>query len=491
MSVPSSTSFSSDLPRRKLGGLAVVAVVVSASAPLTVAAGGTPAAFASSGLLGLPWVYLAVGGLILLFSVGYGAMSRDVVTGGGMFTYVALGLGPVAGVAAAFTAVLGYSAIQISVYGFLGAMASEQLAKLGLPEFPWVIPALVVAFFVLICGVSRIEINARLLSVLLIAECLLVAAFVVSAMVNPAKPGTLLVALSPSAMVSGSFTAALCLSVAAYTGVESAALYSAECRNPSRTVARATYAAIGAITIGYTLIAWAMTAAAGADSVVDQTRSLGAGFLFSLGSERLGSWFGDVGPLIYLSSMFAALLAFSTMVARYLYALGRERVLWSALGRQNSETGAPVVGAFVQCVTSASVVIVFWVADLHPVQHLAVWTAGLGALGILLLMAMTSVAVIVYFRHQVTSVSVWARTIAPACSAVVLVVLALIVLVNFDIVLGGHSDLWWIPPVLVFTVFVAGMVWAGWLKRHRPEVYDQIGSGGTSRRTGPAGFLTH
>ncbi|MCK2245220.1 MULTISPECIES: APC family permease [unclassified Crossiella] len=488
---PSSASFSADLPRRKLGGLAVVAVVISASAPLTVAAGGTPAAFAASGMVGLPWVYLGVGGLILLFSIGYGAMSRHVVTGGGMFTYVARGLGPRAGVAAAFVAVLAYSAIQVSVYGFLGAMASEQLALLGLPEFPWVIPAAAVAFVVLVCGVSRIEINARLLGGLLVVECLLVAGFVFGAALTPAQPESMLLALSPDAVATGSFTAALCLCVAAYTGVESAGLYAAECREPSRTVAKATYIAIAAITLGYSLIAWSMTAATGPGQVVTQAQKLGSSFLFTVGSQLLGPWFGQVGPLIYLSSMFAALLAFATMVARYLFALGRERVLWTALGRQHSETGAPVVGAFVQFVISLGVVILFWAADLHPVQHLAVWTSGLGALGILLLMAMTSIAVISYFRHRNTTVSRWSRSIAPALSAGVLSALTLLVLLNFDIILGSSTPLWWIPPAAVIAAGLGGLGWASWLQRHRPEIYDQIGNGGRHHSEGPTGFLTH
>ena len=49
--------------------------------------------------------------------------------------------------------------------------------------------------------------------------------------------------------------------------------------------------------------------------------------LFITGADRLGAFWGDTASLLFATSLFAALLSFHNAVARYTFALGRERVL--------------------------------------------------------------------------------------------------------------------------------------------------------------------
>ena len=58
-------------------------------------------------------------------------------------------------------------------------------------------------------------------------------------------------------------------------------------------------------------------------------RQQGPGLLFGLG----GGWLSQAAQLLFLTSLFAAALAFHNVVWRYMYALGRESVLPAALGR--------------------------------------------------------------------------------------------------------------------------------------------------------------
>ena len=64
------------LGRRSLGVADIVFFVVAASAPLTVVAGGVPTSFAVTNLLGIPLVYVIIAVILLVFAVGYAAMSR-------------------------------------------------------------------------------------------------------------------------------------------------------------------------------------------------------------------------------------------------------------------------------------------------------------------------------------------------------------------------------------------------------------------------------
>ena len=79
------------IPKRG-GGLGVVAItgmIIAASAPLTVVAGGVPTGFAVTGSLGVPFGYLVLAGVLLLFAAGYGAMGRFVRNAGAFYAYIA------------------------------------------------------------------------------------------------------------------------------------------------------------------------------------------------------------------------------------------------------------------------------------------------------------------------------------------------------------------------------------------------------------------
>jgi len=89
------------LGRRSLGVADIVFFVVAASAPLTVVAGGVPTSFAVTGLVGIPLVYVIIAVILLVFAVGYAAMSRHVANAGAFYTYVSKGLGHAWGVSTA------------------------------------------------------------------------------------------------------------------------------------------------------------------------------------------------------------------------------------------------------------------------------------------------------------------------------------------------------------------------------------------------------
>ena len=111
----------SHLGRRSLGVADIVFFVVAASAPLTVVAGGVPTSFAVTQLLGIPLVYVIIAAILLVFAVGYAAMSRHVANSGAFYTYVSKGLGRAWGVSAALVALVAYNAMQVGIFGLYGS----------------------------------------------------------------------------------------------------------------------------------------------------------------------------------------------------------------------------------------------------------------------------------------------------------------------------------------------------------------------------------
>jgi amino acid transporter len=119
------------------------------------------------------------------------------------------------------------------------------------------------------------------------------------------------------------------VAVLGFVGFEQAPVLAEEARHPRRTIPVATYVALGVIAVVYAAAAWAMAAHVGVSHVLAVAGTQGSGLLFGLGGGALS----QTAQLLFLTSLFAAALAFHNCVWRYAFALGREGVLPAALGR--------------------------------------------------------------------------------------------------------------------------------------------------------------
>lgn len=465
------------LRRRRLGVIHIVFFTVAASAPLTVLGGGVTTTFAVTGNAGVPLSFLLLAVALGLFAVGYAAMSRHVSNAGAFYSYLAKGLGRTWAVAGAFTALTAYNAIQIGLYGLFGAAFGEFVATTTGVDLPWWVWGLVALALVGALGVLRVDLNAGVLAVLLILEIVAVALYDIGAFLNPAAEGITFTGLSPTELFVPGVGAVFAFGVAAFIGFESGAIYSEECRNPRVTVARATFVAVAFTGLFYALSAWAMTVNVGAGNLQAAATEAGPGLVFGALAEHWGAPVADIANVLFLTSVFAALLSFHNGVARYLFALGREGVLPADLSRVGARSGGPVAGSVAQSALAVVVLALFAVGGADPILQLFTWLSGMSAVGVVLLMAGTSAAVVGYFRAHPTAASAWQRTVAPVLATLVLLVLVTLLVVNFDALLGTDpgSPLSWLLPGLVLLAAVAGAAWAAYLRRSRPGVYAGIG----------------
>lgn len=475
------SNVSAALERNRLGVAAVVFFVMAAAAPLTVVAGSATTGFAVTEFVGIPVAYLAVAVVLALFAVGYIAMSRRVVNAGAFYTYVAQGLGRVPGVGAAFVALVAYNAMQISIYGAFGAVAATVLDVTFGWDVAWWVCTLTGWSLVSVLGVRRVDFNGRLLGVLLVAEIAVALLFDVVLLTHPADGRVQFDALAPGLLLSAGAVALLVGGIAGFAGFEMTAVFSEEARDPKRTVPRATYLAIVVIGVLYGVSAWAMTVAVGPHQIVQAAKAQGTELFFNLAAPHVPGWVVDVGHVLFLTSLFAALLAFHNTVARYLFALGRERVLPAGLGRTSRRTGAPKLGSLLQSGLAVVVLTVYAVAGWDPITHLFFWGGVGGGLGILILMTGTSVAVIGFFaRHRRRYPELlWRRLIAPMLAALVLAAILAITIAELDALLNvdASSPVRWAFPVAYTVAAVLGVGWAVVLRAVRPGVYAAVGLG--------------
>jgi amino acid transporter len=470
-------SVSRALARDRLGVPAVLFFVLAGVAPLTVAAGVIPTAYQTTGLTGIPAAFIAIAVILALFATGYVAMTRHIMNAGAFYAFVSRGIGRVIGVAAALIALLSYSFLQVGLYGALGpAAASQAAAHLGVHE-PWWKWALGAWAVITVLGLLRVDITGAVLGVLLTAEIAVILAETVSGLARPAGGHLSFAALSPASLTSagwGSFGVLAVVAVLGFVGFEQAPVLAEEARHPKRTVPVATYLSLGVIAVVYAGASWSMAAHAGTGRVVAAATAQGPGLLFGLGGGALG----QAAQLLFVTSLFAAALAFHNVVWRYIYALGRENVLPAALGR-TAANNIPRAASLAQSATGLVVIVVYAVSGADPMTRLFFWLGTTGGFGILVLLAVTSVAVIAFFARDGRGENAWRRLIAPALAAVTLTGIVVLAVRHYAALLGvaAGDPAAWALPASYAVIALLGLGWGLALRIRRPRVYAAIGLG--------------
>ncbi|GIF74212.1 APC family permease [Asanoa siamensis] len=477
------------LRRNKLGVPSVVFFVVAAAAPLTVIAGGAVTAVAVTELIAVPIGYLVIALVLAVFSAGYVAMSRHVVNAGAFYSYITRGLGRRFGVSAAGVAVMAYNLMQVGLYGAFGFVAAQVLDTFGVGVSWWVC-ALVGWAIVGVLGLLDVSLNGRVLAAMLLAEVVIVLIYDAVMISHPAGGTVQWDALDPGQLLNPSIAAVMVVSVAGFVGFEATVVFSEEARDPKRTIARATYIAIVAVGLLYGLSAWAISVATGPEAFVGRAKADGTELMFNLVVPYVGQTFVDIGHLLFLTSLFAALLVFHHTVARYSYALGREQVLPPMFGRIVRRTGAPKYGSLAQTALGLVVIVTYAIAGLDPVDNMFARLTTIGGLGVLILMAATSFSVIGFFRREPHDEPVWRRVIAPLLAGIFLAVLAIITILNLGSLLNvdATSPVAWGFPVAYGVIAAVGLIWATILKWLRSDIFARIGLGVETSATPDSGL---
>jgi amino acid transporter len=470
------------LAKDRLGVPAVLFFILSAIAPMTVVAGVVTTMYAVTGLSAIGAAFVAVALVLAVFAVGYVAMARRITNAGALYAFISRGLGRPAGVAAALVAALAYNALQVALYGMLGVTLAGYMAdKLGL-ELSWWVWALAAWLLVAVLGVLRVELNGRVLAVLLSAEVAVLLVLSVAGISDPAA-GFPLTSLSPGGLFGHAGVGALLVTgLLGYVGFEASAVFSEEARNPRRTVPVATYTSLAVIGAVYVLASWAMSVHYGDDKVAAVAAQQGPGMLFSMSSSAVA----EIATVLFMTSLFAAMLSFHNAVGRYMFALGRERVLPAALGRTEPRTGAPRVASLTQSAIGLAVIVLYAVAGWDPTVQLFFWIGTTGGFGVLCLLAAAAIAVIRFFARDPHGETAWRRLIAPALATLALLAMVWAGVANYATLLGvapGSVQAWAFPGVYAVAA-VVGIVYGVWLRSARPSVYQGIGLG-TDAAAGP------
>ena len=459
---------STALRRNTLGVAGIVFLVLAAVAPLTgvVVVGSLAIALGNGG--GAPASFLIVAVILLLFAVGYAQMSKQLVNAGGFYAFVVKGLGRTGGLIAGLIATLGYNFFVVGTIGTSGFFMQTIIAQLTGIDIYWYVWGLLSIVVCFILARSGVDFSSKVLGVALVLEVSILVVFDVSVLL---QTGYDIAAFSPEAVFSGSLPIGLLLAATGYLGFEATALFSEEAKNPLKTVPRATYIAITAIGVILGVTTWAIVSAIGvaqAQEVALEHLATGD-LIFSISEKYLGSALTTIMMVLLLVSLFAAMLAFHNSATRYLYSLGRARILPHAFARTRP-SGAPQIAGLVQAGFAAVVAGLFALVGLDPIVTLVPAMLGFGTLSVLVLQALAALAIVTYFRSR-RDPRWWSTFVAPGIGLVCLVSIVVLAIINFDVVAGSSELAIRLMPLLLVLAVIGGIVYGAYLKRSKPEVY--------------------
>lgn len=443
--------------RGNLGVASIVFMVVAAAAPLGVIGGVVPLGIASGNGAGFPATFIAATVVLLLFAVGFTAMTPYVEEAGAFFSYVRQSLGLPVGIGIAFVALVSYVALEAGVYGLLGPAGSGVVELAGGPALPWWVFAAAAFVVTTYLGFRNIELSSRVLGVLLTAEIAIVLVLDLVIVANGGEHGLSTGIVNPNAIFSGSLGIGLLFAIISYVGFEATAIFRDEARTPERTIPRATYLALVLIGVFYAITSWALISGWGDEQAIARATHSGSTFLGDTAHRYIGTAGADIITVLYFTSLFACILAFHNVASRYVFALSQRDVLPAGLSRPHDRHGSPHrASLWISGVVAVSVLLAV-VFGLDPAAQFYTWFAGATTVGVVLLLIATSVAVLVYFARDRRGHSLWRVRVAPALGLVGLVGALLLILTNLSDLVGGSSVLAWVIVGVLVAAFATGV----------------------------------
>jgi amino acid transporter len=517
---------STELARNALGLPQILFCIVTGSAPLAAMMFNDPLSGLGIGI-SVPAAFMIATVSFTFFSVAYIEMARRVTTAGGIYSYTSYGFGRIIGLGTAVGIAAAYMLFSVGVNGVTSYFAQTSIDDLTGFSMDWRIYAYILIALLFIITYFHIEWIARILGLFLLGELVILMIFAFAVVVKGGGPdGIVWGALNPAGIFSGGegvdgaarvfgASAAGVGFFAAYwswIGFEMAPNYAEEARNPKKMMAYAIYISCIGLGVLYTFWSWMLISAYGSSKdqwpwavsqqygIKDAPASVGlpsgdyASVFYPVAQEFAGVAIKDLFQILIITGSFACSLAFWNTANRYLFAMGRERILPSALGRTHSTHKSPFVATVIVGIFVAAVTLLFaagWVGtgqqaalgvtESDPIVALfqiGTWLPFQGNMLLLPIMALCDLAILVYFlKPENRDGFHWFKTlVAPIIGAGSISFAVWLMLQNRGALTTGSNTGWaFAVPFYALGIFlggcVLGVIYYIWARKR----YDAVG----------------
>ena len=517
---------STELARNALGLPQILFCIVTGSAPLAAMMFNDPLSGLGIGI-SVPAAFMIATVSFTFFSVAYVEMARRVTTAGGIYSYTSYGFGRIIGLGTAVGIAAAYMLFAVGVNGVTSYFAQTSIDDLTGFSMDWRIYAYILIALLFIITYFHIEWIARILGLFLLGELVILMIFAFAVLVQGGGPdGIVWGALNPAGIFSGGegvdgaarvfgASAAGVGFFAAYwswIGFEMAPNYAEEARNPKKMMAYAIYISCIGLGVLYTFWSWMLISAYGSSKdqwpwavsqqygIQDAPASVGlpngdyASVFYPVAQQFAGVAIKDLFQILIITGSFACSLAFWNTANRYLFSMGRERILPSALGRTHATHKSPFVATLIVGIFVAAVTLLFaagWVGtgqqaalgvtESDPIVALfqiGTWLPFQGNMLLLPIMALCDMAILVYFlRPENRDGFHWFKTlVAPIIGAGSISFAVWLMLQNRGALTTGSNTGWaFAVPFYALGIFlggcVLGVIYYIWSRKR----YDAVG----------------
>jgi amino acid transporter len=490
-----------DIFKLKPGAVGLVGVLfltVTGAAPISAMLFNTPLSVGFGNGIGTPAGFLIATIVLTIFGVAYVAMARKVTTAGGFYSFISHGLTRELGLATGLLMVSAYCVFEVSLVGGFAYFAQLKAQSYGL-HIAWYWWGFGMIALIAVLTFFDVKLSARLLGIALMCEVITLAVFdgfmftqassnVTASAINPVNAFKSLPAghAGGTAIAAGAAGIGLFFAFWSWVGWEMAPNYGEESRDPKKNVPRAMYISVIGLGIFYVVTSWAgLTGYHSIDAAANVAQNNSANFFLLPAHHFGGSFLRGALSWFIISGSFACGMAFHNTSARYMYSLGRERVLPAVLGRTHHTFKSAYVASTTQSVIAALIFLSF-VLFAHvdhklgasdSVGYLQVYglMALMGVVSILAIQALVSIAIFNYFRmHHSAEQHWWTTILAPVIATVTQALVLYLAISHLDFLGSGYSYAKW----LVWgdlAIFVAGLGYAVYLKRNDRAKYETVG----------------
>jgi amino acid transporter len=311
---------------------------------------------------------------------------------------------------------------------------------------------------VAILGRSNVDIAAKVLVPLVFAEFAMLLILAMVTLHHRGMAAMPVEAVSPAHVFTKGFGVSLMIGLASFIGIESAALYALEARNPGQTIPRATFIAIVMVGIAYFWSVWTIIGDLGwRDVQVLATKQQGDLVLNSFRGNT-GALMTGLVSLMICTSNFACYLALHNAATRYAFTLSNEGSLPESLSSAHRRHGSPANASTVVTILVALFVGAPTLMGVDPYVTILPSAIALGTMGIIALQGGVAFASLVYFARQKDD-RFWVTRVMPTIATIGFVGAASLVTSNYGVFTGSESALVNSLPAVLGFVFAYGVIW--------------------------------
>jgi amino acid transporter len=477
------------LQRNAIGLTEVLFQSITHMAPAVAVALSIGAATGYAGkLTPLAVLFAMVACLFTAYSIGQ--LARNVSSAGGMYTYVARGLGPFFGWLMAWAFALAeplVAPILLAAFGFFGANFLTAYLHIGEGfTLLWVVLAIACGLLMWWLIYSGVQLSTRTGVVLGLIEISIFVLVSVLLIVKAGDKNTLDVFIPGSEGVTPAFQGMIfCL--LAFIGFEAAAPLGEEARDPRRTIPAAVMWSTVVVGSFYVLCYYAATVYFGVDRMGDFLTFNNSDPWNFLGTDVLGTLGGILVLFAIINSSLANANSGATAATRSLFAMGRGGLLPKFFAAVHPTHRTPVNAVHFQVLLAIVVAVaggLYLVDDPYaasgPINIYVFIGTMLGVLFAGMYIAVNVAAIGFYLRERRDQFNVIKHLLVPILGVLTMIPALMfaiggvtIPIINLELAPLGGALGWTGKIVAVWMVI--GIVLYFWLRMRNPSALERMG----------------